>query len=136
MLNLKKMLTKILASIADTNTFITDSRGRQFQDISDKITMGGAWTPVYKHAWLVDGIVYFNIEAQVSSYQANYQYTIATIAAGYRPRTTVAGQGHTTNGSYSPQSIVNVMAGHDGALKVSAQNTSGEYFFVSGWYRI
>lgn len=29
-----------------------------------------------------------------------------------------------------------VGAGSDGALKVSAQNNSGGFFFVGGWYRI
>ena len=110
--------------------------GGDFTDISGQITLGGAWTEVFKRAWLTSGIVFYNIEAQPSSYIANYQYTMATIATGYRPRENCLGQGCTTDGGFSPKAVVSVLAQTNGQIRVNAQNNTGGYFLISGWYRI
>ena len=76
------------------------------EDISDKITLGGAWTNVGKVAYRVGKVCYFYIEAYTPTTVGGAEYTIATIAADYRPRATVAHTGHTTNGSFLAQGII------------------------------
>ena len=134
-------LSTSLAEALGITTTLSDGSGGgggggDFTDISGQITLGGAWTEVFKRAWLTSGIVFYNIEAQPSSYIANYQYTMATIATGYRPRENCLGQGCTTDGGFSPKAVVSVLAQTNGQIRVNAQNNTGGYFLISGWYRI
>ena len=65
------------------------------EDISGKITLGGAWTNLGKVAYRVGKVCYFYIEAYTPTTVGGSEYTIATIASGYRPRATFAYTGHT-----------------------------------------
>lgn len=107
-----------------------------YEDISDKLTLGGAWTGIIKKAILINRVVFYTIEATTSSFIANYQYTIATFASGYRPKANVIGNGYTTDGGFAPKAIVSVLTQTTGAVRVSASATTGSYFFVTGWFNI
>ena len=109
---------------------------QKIEDISDKITLGGAWTLVFKKAYRVGSMAFFDIEAYTSSYVAGTEYVLATIASGYRPKTSLPCTGHTTNGSYTPQGVVNCIANTNGNIRVVASNTNGNYFFIQGFYEI
>ena len=104
------------------------------EDISSMFTFGGAWTGLVKKAYRVGKLVFFHLEASVSSYQANYNYTMCTIASGYRPLWNTVFYGYTTDGSYNPKSIISARSAIDGNIIVNAQNTTGSYFFVTGFY--
>lgn len=104
------------------------------EDISDKITLGAAWTNLTKVAYRVGKVCYFYIEAYAGTVIEGTQYIIATIASGYRPRATVAHTGHTTNGSFLAQGIVNTFVWTNGDITVRAQNGNGKYVFISGWW--
>lgn len=106
------------------------------EDISSSFTLGGAWTQIVKRAWKYDKLVFFHIEASVGSYQANYGYTIATVASAYRPSAMAVCQGYTTDGSYNPKAVVSSRLETNGNLIVDSQNTTGSYFFVTGFYRL
>jgi hypothetical protein len=123
MLNQKKMFTKILSVFG-------------VEDISSQITFGGAWTGLHKRAYKIGNIVVISLEASTSTIVAGSLYTIANIANGYRPRNAVLLSGHTTNGSYVPQAVVNSWAEADGKITVRASNANGTYFMISGVYII
>lgn len=109
-----------------------------FEDISDKITFGGAWTQMHKKAFRVGRMVFFRLEASVGTYVAGTEYTMATIASGYRPKdVTSPSTGHTTNGSYTPQGVLSCNVNYqNGNINVVASNTNGSYFFVQGFYEM
>lgn len=137
-------LSTTLADALGITTTLSDGRGGggggggggDFTDITERFTLGDAWTQLYKEAHISNGIVSYAIEAQVGTYVANYRYALATIAEGYRPRYTTFGTGYTTDANYNPKAVVSVNAEAGGGLAVRAQNTTGNYFFVSGWYKI
>lgn len=104
------------------------------EDISGKITLGGAWTNVGKVAYRVGKVCYFYIEAYTPTTVGGAEYTIATIAADYRPRATVAHTGHTTNDNFLAQGIINTFVKTNGNITVRPQNGNGQYFFISGWW--
>ena len=106
----------------------------EIEDISTSITVGSAWTGITKKAWKYGKLVFFHIEASVDSFIANYGYTIATISSGYRPLQMLIGNGYTTDGSYNPKALVSVRINTDGTIVVDANATTGNYFFVTGFY--
>ena len=108
--------------------------GEELEDISSQFTFGGAWTSIVKKAWKYGKLVFFHLEASVGSYQANYGYTIATIASGYRPSAMAVCHAYTTDGNYNPKAVVSAQAQTNGNIVVRSQNTTGAYFFVSGFY--
>lgn len=107
-------------------------------DISSSITMGGAWSQLVKKAWKIGNLVFFEIEATAGSFNANTQYTIATIASGYRPSDVHFASGYTTDGSYNPKGTVSVLVRATGAIDIRTQlaSSSGAYVFISGFYVI
>lgn len=124
MFDLKALLTKIL------NCLIVE-------DITNKITFDSAWTEIYKKAYKIGNVVYFGLEGYVSgTFVAGTQYTMATIASGYRPRIYMPVQAHITNSSYQPTGISNSWVWGDGSITVRPQNTNGRFFFISGTYVI
>ena len=134
-------LSTSLADALGITTTLSDGRGGgggggDFTDITERFTLGGAWTQIYKEAHISNGIVSYAIEAQVGTYVANYRYVLATIAEGYRPRYTTFGTGYTTDSNYNPKDVVSVNAEAGGGLAVRSSGTNGNYFFASGWYRI
>ena len=106
----------------------------EVEDISSSFTYGGAWTSLVKKAYKYDKMVFFHLEASVSSFQANYGYTIATIASAYRPTQMYIGNGYTTDGSYNPKATVSVQINSNGNIVVDANATTGTYFFITGFY--
>ena len=106
------------------------------EDISSQITFGGAWTQMVKVAYKVGKLVFFDLEGSTSTIVGGTQYTMATIASGYRPSSSIYLTGHTTNASYVPQAVVNAIAWTSGDITVRPSNANGLYFFVSGWYVI
>ena len=104
------------------------------EDISGKITLGGAWTNLGKAAYRVGKVCYFYIEAYTPTTVGGSEYTIATIASGYRPRATFAYTGHTTNSNFLAQGIINNFVKTNGDITVRPQNGNGQYFFISGWW--
>lgn len=134
-------LSTSLAEALGITTTLSDGSGGgggggDFTDITERFTLGGAWTQLYKEAHISNGIVSYAIEAQTNTYVANYRYALATIAEGYRPRYTTFGTGYTTDANYNPKAVVSVNAEAGGGLAVRSSNTNGNYFFVSGWYKI
>lgn len=124
MLNLKKTLTKLLDAL-------------KVKDISDKITFGSAWSNYMKKAYLIGGkFVFFTLEGYADIIGAGTQYTIATIASGYRPKDNLAFTGHGTDVNYLPQSTVNCYVWTSGDITVRCSNANGNYVFVSGWYLV
>lgn len=106
------------------------------EDISAQLTLGGAWSQLIRVAYRVGNMVFFYIEASTSSYTADYDYTIATFASGYRPSGSVVCNGYTTDGNYNPKSVVSAILQSNGGLHVRASNNSGAYFFVTGFFKI
>ena len=106
------------------------------EDVSSQFTFGGAWTALLKKAYKVGNLVFFQLEATTSTYVANTDYTIATIASGYRPNGNIIGNGYTTDANYAPKAVVSVRGDSGGNIKVNASNTTGAYFFLTGWYVI
>ena len=123
MLDLKALLSKIL-------TMLT------VEDISDKITFGGAWTGLQRVAYRIGNMVFFSLEGYAGTIVGGSQYTIATIASGYRPKSNVILTAHSTNIGYVPQAVVNAWVWTSGDVTVRPSNGSGNYIFVSGCYAI
>lgn len=120
-------LAKILAAII-ARTFA--------EDISDKITVGAAWTPQVVVAYKLGNFVFFSIEAGAGTVVANTQYTVANIAAGYRPDKNIPFSGHSTNANFAPQGIVNAFVWTNGDITGRTNNAQGNFFFISGFYKI
>lgn len=123
MLDLKALLNKIL------NMLIV-------KDISNEITFSSAWTNLQRVAYRIGNMVFFSLEGYASTIVGGSQYTIATIANGYRPKSTITLTAHSTNNSYVPQAIVNAWVWTSGDITVRPNNGSGNYIFVSGCYAI
>lgn len=119
------------------NEVLTASSGMTVEDISDKITFTGAWSNYMRKAYLIGGkFVFFTLEGYAGAIMQGTQYTIATIASGYRPKDNLAFTGHATNSGYLPQSIVNCYVWTGGDITVRCSNANGNYVFVSGWYAL
>lgn len=133
---LSTTLSEALGITPDSTTELRSGGGGvpEVQDISSGFTFGGAWTGLVKNAYKYDKLVFFSLEARVSSYVANYSYTIATIASSYRPATMYIGNGYTTDGSYNPKDVVSVRIDPGGDIIVDASNNTGAYFFITGFY--
>ena len=124
MLDLKALLAKILDAL-------------KVKDISDKITFTGAWSNYIRKAYLIGGkFVFFTLEGYASTIVAGAQYTIATIASGYRPKDYLVFTGHATDTNYLPQSVVNCFVWTSGDITIRCSNGNGNYVFVSGWYAL
>ena len=121
MLNIKKTLTKILSFLG-------------VEDIPDKITLTSAWTDHGINAYKVGKICVFGLRVYTSTYVGGTQYTVATIADGYRPRNTLTHTGHTTDANYVAKAVVNTFVWTSGDITVRASNNSGGFFFLSGWW--
>ena len=127
----KESLTNIL------NQVLPASSGMSVEDISDKITFGSAWSNFHRKAYLIGGkFVFFTLEGYAGTIVAGTQYTIATIASGYRPKDTLMFTGHATNSSYVPQSVVNCYVFTSGDITVRCSNANGNYVFINGWYAL
>lgn len=125
--DLKNILNEVLPSCS----------GMSIEDITDKITFGGAWTAMQAKAYLLGGrFVFFVLEGYAGTIVAGTQYTIATIASGYRPKDTLPFTGHATNSSYVPQSVVNCYVWTSGDITIRCSNANGNYVFISGWYAL
>lgn len=119
------------------NQVLTASSGMSVEDISDKITFGSAWSNLHRQAYLIGGkFVFFTLEGYAGTIVAGTQYTIATIASGYRPKDTVVFTGHATNSSYVPQSVVNCYVWASGDITIRCSNANGNYVFINGWYAL
>lgn len=119
------------------NQVLTASSGMSVEDISDKITFGSAWSNLHRKAYLIGGkFVFFTLEGYAGTIVAGTQYTIATIASGYRPKDTEIFTGHATNSSYVPQSVVNCYVWTSGDITVRCSNANGNYVFINGWYAL
>lgn len=104
------------------------------EDISNQITLGSAWTNLGKIAYRVGKVCYFYMDVYAGTIVGGTQYTVATIASGYRPTFTVGFTGHTTNSNYVPQAVVNAFVGTSGDITIRASNSNGNYVFLSGWW--
>lgn len=109
-------------------------KDEEIEDISNKITLGGAWTNLGKVAYRVGKVCYFYMDIYAGTIVGGTQYTVATIASGYRPKFTVCHTGHATNSSYVAQSIVNNFVWTSGDITIRASNGNGNYVFISGWW--
>lgn len=145
MLNLKKMLTKLLAKSKSTESDITTLQGdvaslEQSQlkvvDVTNRITMGGAFTQVHKSAYQIGRLLFFTIEATVGTYVGGTTYTIATAQSGYRPNQMTPCVGYTSDSTFLPKATVSCYVEANGAIKVNAENQNGNYFYVKGFYYV
>ena len=126
-----------LSDVVETFEEIEGTKEGYVKDISDKIAFGSAWSSIIKQAYLIGGkFVFFTLEGYADTIIAGTQYTIATIASGYRPKDTLAFTGHATKVGYFPQSIVNCFVWTSGDMTVRCSNGNGNYVFVSGWYLV
>ena len=109
-----------------------------FEDVSNKITMNSAWTAVYKYGYRIGNIVFFQIEATTSSFIADYEYTLAELGQGIRSYQTVGGTCHITDANYTIRTMAHYLVknGIPSTITVRANDTVGQYWFVSGFYRI
>lgn len=145
MLDIKKMLTKLLAKSKSTESDITTLQSdvaslEQSQlkvvDVTNRIAMGSAFTQVHKSAYQIGHLLFFTIEATVGTYVGGTTYTIATAASGYRPNTMTPCVGYTSDGGFTPKATVSCYVEPTGAIKVNAENQQGSYFFVKGFYYV
>lgn len=104
------------------------------EDISDKFTFTSAWSNLVRSAYKIGKLVVFSLEGNASAVVAGTQYTMVTIASGYRPKTTTYYTGHGTNASYFPQGIVNSIVWTSGNITVRPQTNTCNYIFLSGMY--
>ena len=119
------------------NEVLTAGSGMTVEDISDKITFGDAWSNYMRKAYLIGGkFVFFTLEGYAGTIMAGTQYTIATIASGYRPKDNLAFTGHATDANYLPQSTVNCYIWTSGDITIRCSNGNGSYVFISGWYAL
>ena len=126
MLNIKKTLTKILSVIASMAV----------EDVSAKITLTSAWTTQSKRAYRIGDMVFFSFEGYAGNVQAGAQYTIADISSDLKPKANLSFTGHTTTGGFLPNGIANVWVWTDKTITVRLSNTSGNYVFVDGWFKV
>ena len=105
-------------------------------DVSSKITYGSAWTSQVKIARKMGNLVFFQLEANAGTFNANTNYVIANIASGYRPAVQQFATGITTDSSYNPKGTVSAVLKTDGSINIRTQtaSSSGAYVFVSGFY--
>lgn len=123
MLSTKKLLYKVCEAISAL-------------DISTHLTFNSAWTNLHKSAYKVGNMVYFTLEGYTSTFVAGTEYTIVTIDSGYRPSKNYPFTGHLTDSNFKPVGIVTCFANTNGTVTVRASNTSGNYFFISGFFKI
>lgn len=121
-LDLKMLLLKLIANVVTV------------ENISNKITLGGAWTNLGKTAYRVGKVCFFYMDVYAGTIVGGTQYTVATIASGYRPTFTVCHTAHTTNSSYVAQGVVNAFVWTSGDITIRASNSNGNYVFLSGWW--
>ena len=74
-------LAEALGIKPDSSSLRSGSDVPKAQDISSGFTFGGAWSGLVKNAYKYDKLVFFCLEASVSSYVGNYSYTMATITS-------------------------------------------------------
>ena len=107
------------------------------EDVSSKITIVSAWNVIYKRAYKVGNVVFFSIEAATSTYEAETEYTFATLSNDIKPEyPTKVMFGAVTDGNYNVKSIPSILCKYNGTLTVITTNTNGSYWFVNGWYYI
>ena len=106
------------------------------EDISNKITIGAAWTDQHRSAYKVGDMAYFTIEANTETFVAGIEYTIATIDSGYRPAKNYPFTGHLTDSNFKPVGVVMCFVKTDGTITVRASNTNDNFFFISGFFKI
>ena len=106
------------------------------EDISDKITFGAAWTKQICKAYKVGNLVFYDIQAYAGQVVAGTQYTVATIASGYRPSANYPTTGHGTNANYVPQGLINGFVWSSGDITVRPETATCNYVFISGFYAI
>lgn len=104
------------------------------EDISDKFTFSSAWTNYGRVAWRVGKMVYFYLNGYAGTITGGTQYTMATIASGYRPASTISFTWHTINNGYVPQSIVDGHVRTSGDIDVRASNGNGNFVIATGFY--
>lgn len=145
MLDVKKMLTKLLTKSKSTDSSITTLQSDvatlkntelKVVDVTNRITMGGAFTQVHKSAYQIGHLLFFTIEATVGTYVGGTTYTIATAASGYRPNQMTPCVGYTSDSTFLPKATVTAFVEAGGAIKVNAENQSGNYFYVKGFYYV
>lgn len=138
MLDLKALLAKILKNQVQVATFSKEVEafinGLNIEDISDKFTFTSAWSNLVCSAYKIGKLVVFSLEGNAGTVVAGTQYTMVTIASGYRPKTTTYYTGHGTDGSYFPQGIVNSIVWTSGDITVRPQTNTCNYIFLSGMY--
>ena len=115
---------------------IDNIKGLQVEDISDQITFTPAWTNMHTTAYKIGNVVFFTLEGTATTIVANYQYTIATIANGYKPKRSLPFTGHGTDSNFAPLGIVNAWVWTSGDITIRCSNANGNYIFVSGFYCI
>ena len=105
-------------------------------DIASHITFGSAWTQQVKVARRIGNMVFFQLEANAGSFNANTNYVLANIASGYRPAVQQFATGITTDGSYNPKGTVSAVLKTDGSINIRTQtaSSSGAFVFISGFY--
>ena len=123
MLDVKKTLAKLLA-----HSKVIDAR--------ESITFNSEWVIMFKRFWIEGNMAHFNIEANKYTITGGTQYTIGNIPSKYRPKEYYAFTGHTTNGAYLGQGIVNCFVWPSGDITVRASNSNGQYVFIDGSYPI
>lgn len=106
------------------------------EDISNKITFNSAWMDFHRSAYKVGDMVYFVLEGYTNTFVAGTEYTMATIDSGYRPSKNYPFTGHLTDANFKPVGVVMCFAKTDGTVTVRASDTSGNYFFISGFFKI
>ena len=82
------------------------------------------------------GIVNLFLETYFSSYLADYEYTIGTVSAPYRPTYPMFFTGVATDGSFNPRGLILFTIYQNGDLTVRINNTDGNYLILNATYPI
>lgn len=107
------------------------------ENVSDKFTINAAWTNQRKKAWKIGNLVFFQLSGVTSSYTANYMYDFATIDSSIQPKTVGDFVCHKGDSNFNLLGLFEVhINSTSNKIQVNTSNTSGNYWYVNGWYEV
>ena len=101
-----------------------------------RVSINGAFNILAWSCYRIGKRVFISVEAQLSSYVAGNLYTFATFPSDLAPTKFHAMSGFTTDANYAPKGIVTTYIDTSRTMKISAQNTTGAYWFMNGSFEI
>lgn len=103
-------------------------------DIWSAVTLN--YSELRKDVRVQGGMVNMLLETYFASYLADYEYTIGTVSAPYRPTYPVFFTGVATDGSSNPRGLILFTIYQNGDLTVRINNTDGNYLILNATYPI